>query len=198
MPSLTGIRLPALPFVAAGLQLAAARLPFEDELVLVSHAVVAAWLVVNAIGQVGWRRAGILLALAGWLMNLAVMLPNGGRMPVSPDALAAVAGPERDVDVREGHRSKHVLLDDDTVLAPLADIHTLRPIGVVYSAGDVVLALGLLVVLAAAWTPAALTSQRPRRSRSTTSSTSVPGSMGVRYSTSAVPASSGSSSTIAQ
>ena len=195
--SLTGIRLPALPFVAAGLQLVAARTPFAGELVLVSHAVVAAWLVVNAISQVGWRRAGVVLALVGWLMNMAVMLPNGG-MPVSPDAVTALAGRGRSVDVSEGHRSKHVLLDDDTVLAPLADVHVLPAIDVVYSAGDVVLALGLLVVLAAAWTPAALTSQRRRRSPSTTSSTSVPGSIGVRYSTSAVPSVSGSSSTTAQ
>ncbi len=197
MSSLTGIRLPALPFVAAGLQLVAARTPFADELVLVSHAVVAAWLVVNAISQVGWRRAGVVLALVGWLMNLAVMLPNGG-MPVSADAVETLAGRGHDIDVSEGHRSKHVLMDDDALLAPLGDVHLLGRTGVVYSAGDVVLALGLLVILAAAWTPAGLTSQRRRRSPSTTSSTSVPGSIGVRYSTSAVPSVTGSSSTTAQ
>ena len=195
MSSLTGIRLPALPFVAAGLQLVAARTPFDHELVLVSHVVVAAWLVVNAISQVGWRRVGVVLALAGWLLNLAVMLPNGG-MPVSDDAVSALAGRGHSIDVSEGHRSKHVPMTDDTVLAPLGDIHTLRPIGIVYSAGDVLLAVGLLVVLAAAWTPASLTSQRSRPED--TSSTDVPGSMAERYSISAVPSASGSSSTIAQ
>ena len=166
-------------------------------MVLASHALVAAWLVVNAVRQVGWRRVGVVVALVGWLMNLAVMLPNGG-MPVSPSALEAVAGRDHGVDVTDGHRSKHVVLDDDTVLAPLADVHALHALDVVYSAGDVVLALGLLVILAAAWTPAALTSHRSRRERSTTSSTSTPGSIGVRYSTSAVPSVTGSSSTIAQ
>ena len=185
MSSLTGIRLPGLPFLAAGLQLAAERTPFPQELVLVSHVVVAVWLVSNVTSQTGWRRVGVALALTGWLLNLAVMLPNGG-MPVSGDAVDALAGSGRAIDVREGHRSKHVPMDDDTVLAPLGDVHTLGRIGVVYSAGDVVLALGLLVILAAAWTPAALTSQRRRRSPSTTSSTS------------AIPSVSGSSSTIAQ
>jgi hypothetical protein len=195
LSSLTGIRLPGLPFAAAGLQLVAARTPFDHGLVLVSHVVVAAWLVVNAISQVGWRRVGVGLALAGWLLNLAVMLPNGG-MPVSDDAVAALAGRGHAIEVSEGHRSKHVPMTDDTVLAALGDVHPLPIVGIVYSAGDVLLAAGLLVILAAAWTPASLTSQRSRPDD--TSSTEVPGSMGDRYSSAAAPSVSGSSSTIAQ
>jgi hypothetical protein len=145
----TGIRYPALPFLAAGLQVGAgvvSRSGFADAAVLSSHALVAAWLVVNAVNQAGWRRAGVVLASAGWLMNLAVMLPNGG-MPVSMAAVASIKGADHGVDPTDGHLAKHVALDDDTVLAPLADVHPLPALDLVYSAGDVLLALGLVVVL---------------------------------------------------
>lgn len=195
----TGIRLPLLPFVAAGMQLVAARTPVEHPLVLASHAVVAAWLVANVVRQTGWRRVGVGLALVGWVMNLAVMLPNGG-MPVSDGAVTSLAGAGHDIVVSEGHRSKHVPMTDDTVLAPLGDVYPLPALGIVYSPGDVVLAAGLLVILAAACVPATLRSQRARTGPTelVTSSTSSPGPMGERYSSSAVPRRTGSSSTTAQ
>ena len=166
-----GIRLPGLPFVAAGLQVGAGVLSRSGSglvppIVLVSHLVVAVWLVVNAVSQTGWRRFGVGLALAGWLLNLAVMLPNGG-MPVSMDAVASIKGEAHAVDPTDGHLGKHVVLDDDTVLAPLADIHPLPALDVVYSVGDVGLAAGLLVVLVAvlASTTATL-SRKPGHPRS--------------------------------
>ena len=195
-----GIRLPALPFAALALQYAAGLEPldggrFEHPAVLVSHAVIAVWLTVNVVGLTGWRRVGAGLALAGWLLNLAVMLPNGG-MPVST---AAMADAGRVVtDVTDGHLSKHVPLDDATVLPQLADIHPLPALRLVYSAGDVLLLAGLLVVLAAAWTPASLTSQRSSPEAERTSVTDAPGSIGARYSSTTRPLATGSSSTIAQ
>jgi hypothetical protein len=131
--------------VGAGL---VARSAVTDGLVLASHAVVAVWLVANVIGQAGWRRVGVALALAGWLLNLAVMLPNGG-MPVSMSAVASIKGADHGVDPTDGHLGKHVPHDDDTALAPLADVHPLPALDVVYSVGDVLLALGLVVVLVA-------------------------------------------------
>lgn len=198
--SRAGIRLPALPFLALALQYAAGLEPldggrFAHPAVLVSHAVIAAWLTVNVVGQAGWRRLGAGLALAGWLLNLAVMLPNGG-MPVSTPAMAEAGGVVG--DVTDGHLSKHVPLDDDTVLPQLADIHPLPALRLVYSAGDVLLLAGLLVVLAAAWTPASLTSQRSSPDAERTRATEAPGSIGVRYSSTTRPRSTGSSSTIAQ
>jgi hypothetical protein len=151
--------------VAAGLQVGAglvARSGLAEPAVLLSHAVVAVWLVVNAIRQTGWRRLGIGLALAGWLLNLAVMLPNGG-MPVSMDAVASIKGVDSGVDPTDGHLAKHVPLTDDTVLAPLADVHPLRPLALVYSAGDVVLAAGLVVTFLAVAGPALVPERRRRR-----------------------------------
>jgi hypothetical protein len=176
-------------------------------MVLASHAVVAVWLTVNAVSQGGWRRAGIVAALLGWLLNLAVMLPNGG-MPVSRAAMVEAGSVP--ADVTDGNLSKHVLLTDDTVLGALGDVHPLAPLRVVYSAGDVLLLAGLVVILgsvvferddestAAACTPASLTSHRLRRSAETTSRADVPGSIGTRYSSSARPSTIGSSSTTAQ
>ena len=51
--------------------------------------------------------------------------------------------------MRAGHRSKHVPMDGRTVLAPLSDRYALPRLGVIYSAGDVLLLAGLLVVLVA-------------------------------------------------
>jgi hypothetical protein len=146
-----GIRLPALPFLAAGLQWAAG-LPgvrdgtLREPAVLISHAVVAAWLAVNALRHVGVLRLGVVLALCGWLMNLAVMLPNGG-MPVSSRALDQLAA--SGVDVTDGHLSKHVPLTDSTVLPQLGDVHPLPALRLAYSAGDVLLLAGLLVIVGA-------------------------------------------------
>lgn len=195
-----GIRLPALPFAALALQYAAGFEPLdggrlEQPVVLVSHAVVAVWLIVNLVNQAGWRRVGIGLALAGWLLNLAVMLPNGG-MPVSRTAMADAGRVV--TDVTDGHLSKHVPLDGDTVLPQLGDIHPLPALRLVYSAGDVLLLAGLLVILAAAWTPASLTNQRSSPEAERTRATDAPGSMGVRYSSTSRPRSTGSSSTVAQ
>jgi hypothetical protein len=140
--------------VGAGL---APRSGSAQPAVLVSHVVVAVWLVANAISQTGWRRVGIGLALTGWLLNLAVMLPNGG-MPVSMDAVASIQGADHGVDPTDGYLAKHVPLDDDTVLPGLADIHPLPRLRLIYSVGDVVLAGGLVLTFVAS-----VGSIRPRR-----------------------------------
>jgi hypothetical protein len=142
--------------VGAGL---VSRSAVAQPMVLVSHLVVAVWLVVNAVSQAGWRRVGIGLALFGWLLNLAVMLPNGG-MPVSMEAVASIKGADAGVDPTDGHLAKHVPLDDDTVLAPLADIHPLRPLHLVYSIGDVALAAGLVLTFLAVAVPAVVPARR--------------------------------------
>jgi hypothetical protein len=74
------------------------------------------------------------------------MLPNGG-MPVSSRALARLSA--AGVDVTDGHLSKHVPLTPATVLPQLADVHPLPALRLAYSAGDVALLAGLLVVFGA-------------------------------------------------
>ena len=96
-----------------------------------SQAGVAAFFALN------WRLAGMILAATGFVLNVAVIAPNGA-MPVSERA-AEVAGAE-DLDASA---IKHEPLDDDTVLPWLADVIPLPWAGVIVSAGDVLLAMGI-------------------------------------------------------
>jgi hypothetical protein len=121
-------------------------------LVGASGVLMAAWFVVNVRASTGARRWALGVALLGAVMNLVVMVPNGG-MPVSRSALAAIDGEH--VDVSDGYLYKHNLADGDTILAPLGDVIPIRPLRLAASAGDVVLLAGLLGVAA--------TFVRPRR-----------------------------------
>ncbi|MBA2528948.1 MAG: DUF5317 family protein [Euzebyales bacterium] len=84
---------------------------------------------------------GMLLVFLGFAMNAAVIVANGG-MPVDEEALRAVAtGPS---DFAAG---KHRLLRPGDPLPLLADVIALPPLVVVVSAGDVVLAAGVAILL---------------------------------------------------
>jgi len=163
------VRLPWLAALAAVLQLIAG-LPWlqakglTSSVVLLSHVLVAMWFLANALRRHGWLRFAFAVALTGWVLNLAVMLPNGG-MPVSAAARAQIGA--ADADVTSGQLSKHVALTDDTVLPALADVHPLRSLGMVYSAGDVILALGLVFAVGAIGLehPASGTPRRSLRTR---------------------------------
>ncbi len=73
---------------------------------IVSNALVLAWLVVNR------SLPGLLIAAVGLLMNLAVISANGA-MPVSGEAVRIAGGDELEIS-EEG--LKHEVLDDDTRL----------------------------------------------------------------------------------
>jgi hypothetical protein len=85
---------------------------------------------------------GILLVTAGAVANAAVILANGA-MPVSRAALLAVS--PRAVDFEP---AKHRLLSDGDRLSWLADVIPLPLLRTVVSAGDVVLAAGVAVLVA--------------------------------------------------
>lgn len=141
-----GLRRPSLAVLAAGLQAAPGLAGGLRSALLVASAVaLAAWFAVNLRAADGALRVAFAVALAGAGLNLAVMVPNGG-MPVSPDALVEIGG--AGIDVTEGHLYKHRFLDDDTVLAFLADVIPVRPLGMAASAGDVVLVAGLAGIAA--------------------------------------------------
>ncbi len=99
---------------------------------LVSQVLVLVWVAVN------WWRPGMLLVLLGLLMNALVIGANGA-MPVSADAIAAIGLPGAQVPP-----GKHVLLTEATRLPFLADVFPLPPMRTIISAGDIVLAAGLL------------------------------------------------------
>lgn len=97
-----------------------------------SYCLVIVFLILNR------RLPGLALAAAGLAMNMLVIGLNGA-MPVSVTA-AELAGAEGELVAAT---VKHERLDDDTSLAPLADVIPLPGLKQVISIGDVFLALGL-------------------------------------------------------
>lgn len=110
---------------------------------LVGGAVNGAVLVLSQVLVVGWvvanrYRAGMPLILLGLLMNLTVIAANGA-MPVDLDAVTGAGGASSLIA-----SGKHEPLTEASRLAFLADIFAIRLLRTVVSAGDVVLAAGLI------------------------------------------------------
>jgi hypothetical protein len=107
---------------------------------------------------------GALLCGLGVLLNLVAIFANGGKMPVSPEALQAVGMPAARIAFLAAGRSlTHRLVRPSTALRPLGDILYLpAPVqrSPVFSVGDVVLGIGLFVLVQSAM------SQTVRESRS--------------------------------
>lgn len=99
---------------------------------LASQALVVAWIWHNR-----YRRGMPLVAL-GLVLNAVVIAANGA-MPVSVEALRAAGLTEP-----ESLTGKHVLAGAGTRLPLLADVIPVRPLRTVISAGDVVLAAGVI------------------------------------------------------
>lgn len=91
-----------------------------------------------------WRIPGLALVAVGAASNLAAIAANGGVMPASPDAVAALgtaAGP--------GFSNSVVMADP--ALRPLTDIFALPtwiPFANVFSVGDVLIGVGVAIVIA--------------------------------------------------
>lgn len=90
------------------------------------------------------RLPGLALVALGAAANLAAIVANGGVMPTTEAALAAAG-----LDPADGFSNSAVLADP--ALAPLTDIFALPPwvpFANVFSAGDVLLGLGVAIVIA--------------------------------------------------
>jgi hypothetical protein len=119
----------------------AAGLP-EDvgrSIYVVSTVLVAATVLANL------RLTGVPVIVAGAICNLAAIVANGGAMPASATALAAIGS-----GVRPQTNS---VLADRPVLEPLTDIFATPawlPLANVFSVGDVLIGVGVAVAIAAA------------------------------------------------
>ena len=97
---------------------------------------------------------GMPILIVGLILNLAVMIVNGGFMPINPNTAERLVGAERistlDLGSRIGDKDI-LLLSQDTHLEWLAD-RFLPPAGFPYqmafSLGDVFIALGAFWILA--------------------------------------------------
>jgi len=117
------------------------RIDGVQYLYLAALTVLVAW----ALWQVELVR-GMWLVAAGSVLNLVVIAANGARMPVAPELAGSL--------VHSGHLGQYTLITADTNLGWLADWIALpglrRVLTEAYSPGDVIVALGLLVVVALA------------------------------------------------
>ena len=108
-------------------------------LYILSMALLIGWVAAN------WRIPGMAIMAAGLLMNLAAIVANGGRMPVSPDQAryAGTIGHYATEGLAVAHNS--VAVADGVRLWLLTDILALPagfPFANVYSIGDVLLTVG--------------------------------------------------------
>ena len=95
---------------------------------------VAAFAAIVAVALVNVQLPGMALIAGGALLNLVVVVVNGG-MPVDAGAVAAAGG-------RMPSDALHIPLTDRTALALLADRIPVPIFAAAYSAGDVLLAAG--------------------------------------------------------
>ena len=92
------------------------------------------------------RIPGMALVAVGAGANLAAIVANGGFMPVSEAAFAALGS-----GLNAGYTNSSIVADP--VLEPLTDVYSLPtwlPFANVFSIGDVFIAIGVVIVIVAA------------------------------------------------
>ncbi len=87
------------------------------------------------------RQPGIPLVIVGALLNFVVIIANGGQMPASPEAMAALMGST----AADAERFANSVPMSGAVLGFLGDIFVLPrpfPLANVFSIGDVLIGIG--------------------------------------------------------
>jgi hypothetical protein len=163
----TPIRGKGLAFAAIGLQVIAfpsGLFPWSTPTNVASAIWLASYGLLVVMLMTNLRLAGTPLIALGLLSNVAAIVANGGLMPVRGSALEA-AGTDYQV-----HNNSIQLTEPH--LAPLVDRWAAPewiPLANVYSAGDVLIGLGLVVVLAVAMRGPAATRNDSASGRSSAS-----------------------------
>jgi len=116
---------------------------------LLSYALIVGFFVLNL------RVPGFWLVGFGVLSNLAVILANGGRMPVALSTWRASGG-DVSVLLRHGHDDNNVLASAGTHLGWLGDVFALprdMPFAAAISIGDIAILLGMVAFVYRACAP---------------------------------------------
>jgi hypothetical protein len=150
------LHAPWLALVALALQIPLLRTPFgptqqvvaAQALFLLSHLLLLTFVWLNR------RLVGIQIVGLGVLCNLAVILTNGGFMPITPETLVRInPGSTLDqwtVGFHYGYSKDVILLAQDTFLWVLSDMLVLPPPfpwPTAFSIGDLLIAAGIIVLL---------------------------------------------------
>ncbi len=147
-----------LAFIAIGLQVVAVYVQQVEGLAawlfVLSYAVLIGLIVIN------YRVAGVLVIGVGLGLNALVTALNGGYMPVTPEAVERAGLTHLVSEMEAGARvlgAKDILLARaDTQLWFLGDIFVLKgPWPTVFSIGDVLLVIGILIFFQQAMRPGA-------------------------------------------
>ena len=135
--AVAGLAFQVLLFTAAGASLAGGLAP---TLYVASTAIVLVAVLRNI------RLTGMPIVAVGSVSNLLAIVANGGAMPADPAALATAG-----LDGAGAYTNSVVLANP--ALRPLTDIFAIPagiPLANVFSVGDVLIALGIVVVIVAA------------------------------------------------
>ena len=150
------LRAPWLALVALALQVPLLRAPFgpTQQVVAVKALFLLSHLLLLLFVWLNRRLVGIQIVGLGVLCNLAVILTNGGFMPITPETLARInPGSTLDqwtVGFHYGNSKDVILLGHDTILWVLSDILVLPPPfpwPTAFSVGDLLIAAGIIVLL---------------------------------------------------
>ncbi len=148
------LRWSLLPLLAALPQLVVIFFPTPEQAGLHTALLLLSTLLVLVAVWLNRRVPGVALIGLGLLLNLTVMLANGGYMPITPETVARIGHTDRVVLTEAGARvagSKDVVLPrDETALWFLGDIFVLAepyPDPTAFSPGDVLIAVGTFVLI---------------------------------------------------
>ncbi len=141
------LRVAWLAIVGFAVQLVLFALPPGDLVEAAGPAVyVASTAAVLVALLANLRVPGLAVVALGALSNLAAVTANGGFMPTTPGALAAAG-----LSGADGYSNSTVIANP--ALAPLTDVLAIPagiPFANVFSVGDVLIAVGIVVAIAAA------------------------------------------------
>ncbi|MEZ4706527.1 MAG: DUF5317 domain-containing protein [Caldilineaceae bacterium] len=119
-------------------------------------ALVSSQLLLLVFALVNRKQPGFWLLGVGLALNLAVILANGGLMPITPETMAQLAPPGEPTDLlfppgsRLGTTKDVVLKATDTRLWLLSDIFLFPkgiPLRFAFSLGDALIGVGVLIFL---------------------------------------------------
>ena len=152
-------RLWWLALVAFGIQLALLRLSRTELIpdIPLRFGIGITYLLLLVVIATNLRWVGSKLLGVGVLLNFLVMVANGGLMPLPADTLQQITAPEQvehlDVGGHIAGSKSILLLKDDTALWWLSDVLIVPgylPGPRAISVGDILIALGVLWIAAAA------------------------------------------------